>query len=248
MVAAADGPRVGIVTGGSRGIGLAIVARLLKDGYRVAALDINERALDQAKADFGKSSDVRFVQASVLDRAALQSLAGQLVDDWGRIDALVNNAGVNRPGTILTQTEQQWDAVIETNLKGAFVASSVFAAQLIEHGGAIVNIGSTAASGTEGSPAYSASKAGLIGLTRTMDTELGYSQVRVNLVATGITLTGWITRNIDPSRIESMVKSIPLERAAEPEDIAAIVAFLCSDDARHVTGQVISASGGSWMP
>jgi len=243
-----DEQRVAVVTGGSRGIGLAIVTRLLTDGYRVAALDINNKAIEQAKAEF-RSDDVRFLQASVLDRSALESMAGDLVKRWGRIDVLVNNAGVNRPGTILTQSDQQWDAVIETNLKGSFVASSVFAPHLVEcGGGAIVNIGSTAAAGGEGSPAYSASKAGLIGLTRTMATDLGSKQVRVNLVAPGITLTGWITRNIDPHQIESMVESIPLERAAEPEDIAAIVSFLCSNDARHVTGQVISASGGSWMP
>lgn len=111
-----------------------------------------------------------------------------------------------------------------------------------------MNIGSTAASGVDGSPAYATSKAGLIGLTRTMATELGPKQVRVNLVAPGITLTGWVTRNIDAERIENMKKSTPLERAAQPEDIAAVVAFLCSDDARHLTGQVISASGSSWMP
>lgn len=244
-----DERRVAIVTGGSRGIGLAIVRRLHQDGYRVAALDINQRAIDQANAEFANASDVRFLQASVIDRSALERVAAELVDSWGRIDTLVNNAGVNRPGTILTQSDQQWDAVIETNLKGTFVASSVFAPHLVERGGAaIVNIGSTAASGVDGSPAYAASKAGLIGLTRTMATELGSKQVRVNLVAPGITLTGWITRNIDPARIESMKESTPLQRAAEPEDIAAVVSFLCSEDARHVTGQVISASGGSWMP
>lgn len=244
-----DGQRVAVVTGGARGIGLAIVHRLLNDGYRVAALDINERAIDEARAETDPSGDVRFFPASVIDRAALETVAAELVEGWGQIDVLVNNAGVNRPGTILTQSDEQWDAVIETNLKGAFVASSVFAPHLVEHGGgAIVNIGSTAASGADGSPAYATSKAGLIGLTRTMATELGPMQVRVNLVAPGITLTGWVTRNIDAGRIEEMTKSTPLERAAQPEDIAGVVAFLCSDDARHVTGQVISASGGSWMP
>lgn len=244
-----DGQRVAVVTGGARGIGLAIVHRLLNDGYRVAALDINERAIDEARAETDPSGDVRFFATSVIDRAALETVAAELVEGWGQIDVLVNNAGVNRPGTILTQSDEQWDAVIETNLKGAFVASSVFAPHLVEHGGgAIVNIGSTAASGVDGSPAYATSKAGLIGLTRTMATELGPMQVRVNLVAPGITLTGWVTRNIDAGHIEEMKKSTPLERAAQPEDIAGVVAFLCSDDACHVTGQVISASGGSWMP
>ena len=241
--------RVAVVTGGARGIGLAIVERLRRDGFRVAALDINERALDEAKSVSSASDDVRFFHVRVTDRPAMEAVAIDLIDGWGRIDALVNNAGVNRPGTILTQSDEQWDAVIETNLKGAFVASSIFAPHLTQRGGgAIVNIGSTAASGVDGSPAYSASKAGLIGLTRTMATELGTSLVRVNLVAPGITMTGWVTRNIDQERLETMKQAAPLGRAAQPEDIAGVVAFLCSDDARHVTGQVISASGGSWMP
>ncbi len=241
--------RVAVVTGGSRGIGLAIVTRLLHDGYRVAAFDINEPAILRAKDELGDRDDVLFLPVSVVDRRALEVAAAQLMDRWGRVDALVNNAGVNRPGTTLTQSDEQWDAVIEINLKGAFVTSAVFAPHLAEEpGGAIVNIGSTAASGVEGSPAYAASKAGLIGLTRNMANELGDRRVRVNLVAPGITLTGWVKRNVDSEQLTHMAASTPLGSAAEPEDIAGVVSFLCSDDARHVTGQVISASGGSWMP
>jgi NAD(P)-dependent dehydrogenase (short-subunit alcohol dehydrogenase family) len=243
-----DEARVAVVTGGARGIGLAIVLRLRRDGYRVAALDINERAIERAKSEIGGKDDVQFFQSSVIDRPAFSAVAAEIVDNWGRIDALVNNAGVNRPGTLLTQSDEQWDAVMETNLKGAFIGSSIIAPHLAAGGGAIVNIGSTAAAGAEGSPAYATSKAGLIGLTRSMANELGPKQVRVNLVAPGITLTDWITRNVESEQIETMKSRIPLERAAEPEDIAAVVAFLCSDDSRHVTGQVISASGGSWMP
>lgn len=243
-----DNSRVAVVTGGARGIGLAIVTRLIKDGFRVAALDINDRAIEKETAAAGTSDDVRFLSVPVTDHDAMQAVATELMDGWGRVDALVNNAGVNRPGTILTQSVEEFDAVIEVNLKGAFVASSVFAPRIAEQGGAIVSIGSTAASGVDGSPAYSASKAGLIGLTRTMATELGHAGVRVNLVAPGITLTGWVSRNVDAKRMDKMKQAAPLGRAAQPEDIASVVAFLCSDDARHVTGQVISASGGSWMP
>ncbi len=245
-----SGERVAVVTGGSRGIGLAIVRRLAADGFRVAALDINRRALAEAETQFGGTGDLKFLEASVLDRRRLEELAAELIEAWGSVDALVNNAGVNRPGTILSQSDEQWDAVIATNLKGAFMASSVFAPLLVEgEGGAIVNIGSIAAAGTDGSsPAYAASKAGLIGLTRTMASELGPRGVRANLVAPGITLTGWVRRNVDEARIQQMTAAAPLGRAAEPEDIASAVAFLCSDDARHVTGQVISSSGGFWMP
>jgi NAD(P)-dependent dehydrogenase (short-subunit alcohol dehydrogenase family) len=239
---------VAVVTGGSRGIGLEILKRLSRDGFRVAAVDINDRALSEAKDAFGGPT-VRFDHISVLDRAALEAFASQLLTDWGRVDALINNAGVNRPGGLRAQTDEQWDAVIATNLTGAFVSTSVFIDALVANGGgAIVNIGSTAAAGNEGSPAYSASKAGLIGLTRTLAHVFGPDNVRVNLVAPGITLTGWVKRNFQPDLIEQMAQRIPLGRAGEPEDIAAVVGFLCSKDARHVTGQVISASGGSWMP
>jgi NAD(P)-dependent dehydrogenase (short-subunit alcohol dehydrogenase family) len=240
---------VAIVTGGSRGIGLAIVKRFLSDGYRVAAIDINDRAIGEARDVLGAAGDVRFYHISATDRPALVELASELMSDWGSIDALINNAGVNRPGNLRTQTDEQWDAVMETNLKGAFVPSAVFADHLAASGrGAIVNIGSTSASGSEGAPAYATSKAGLIGLTRTLAVELGPDNVRVNLVAPGITLTGWIKRNVQPEQIDAMEQLIPLGRAGEPEDIASVVAFMCSEDARHVTGQVISASGGSWMP
>ncbi|MFQ5382327.1 MAG: SDR family NAD(P)-dependent oxidoreductase [Dehalococcoidia bacterium] len=244
------GERVAVVTGGSRGIGLAILTRLAKDGFRVVGLDINQRALAEAESGLADGDRVRFVEASVLDRPALERVAAEILDAWGRVDALVNNAGVNRPGTIFTQTDEQWDAVLATNLKGAFVASSVFATHLVAgDGGAIVNIGSIAASGRDGSsPAYSASKAGLIGLTRSLASELGRQGVRVNLVAPGVTLTGWVTRNVDPGRIRRMAEAAPLGRAAEPDDIAGAVSFLCSEDARHITGQVLSSSGGFWMP
>lgn len=243
------GERVAVVTGGARGIGLAIVERLRRDGYRVAGLDINERALEKATAEHGDPGGVRFMRVQVADREAMEAVATELMESWGRIDALVNNAGVNRPVTLLSQTDEQWDAVMETNLKGAFVASAVFAPLLIESGGgAIVSIGSTAAAGIDGTPAYAASKAGLIGLTRSMAHELGPNQVRANLVAPGITMTGWVSRNVDEERLESMLQATPLGRPGQPEDIAGVVSFLCSDDARHVTGQTISASGGAWMP
>lgn len=244
-----DAP-VALVTGGGRGIGLACVMRLLADGYRVGAVEINERAIDAAREALVAWADrVSFLTASVADRDAMAGAVADLTGRWGRLDVLVNNAAVNRAGGLLTQSDADWGAVLTVNLTGAFVASAVAAAAMRERGsGSIVHIGSIGAAGMGASPAYAASKAGLIGLTRQMAHELGPLGIRVNLVAPGVTTTDWVVRNLGPERIAAAEASAPLRRAGTPEDIAAVVAFLASTDARHVTGQVISASGGAWMP
>jgi 3-oxoacyl-[acyl-carrier protein] reductase len=179
----------------------------------------------------------------------MERAVAELVEAWGRLDVLVNNAAVNRAGGLLTQTDAEWDAVLETNLKGAFVTSAAAAPAMQAHKhGAIVNIGSIGAAGMGASPAYAASKAGLIGLTRQMARELGPDGITVNLVAPGVTTTDWVLRNLGESSIAAAEANSPLRRVGTPEDIAGVVAFLASNDARHLTGQVISASGGTWMP
>jgi len=177
------------------------------------------------------------------------AVIAKLVEHWGRLDVLVNNAAVNRPGGLFSQPDADWDEVLEVNLKGVFVCSSVAAAAMRRNSyGAIVNIGSIGAAGLGASPAYAASKAGLIGLTRQMAREIGPDGITVNVVAPGVTLTGWVERNLPQQNIAAAVESAPLRRVGTVEDIAGVVSFLCSADARHVTGQVISASGGAWMP
>jgi 3-oxoacyl-[acyl-carrier protein] reductase len=244
------GERVALVTGGGRGIGLACVVRLLHDGYRVAVVEINERAIAAAREQLApEAGRLQFESASVSDRAAMTRVVSGLRERWGRLDALVNNAGVNRPGGIFEHSDADWDAVLDVNLKGPFVVTAV-AAQLMREGegGAIVNIGSIGAAGMGASPAYAASKAGLIGLTRQNARELGPYGITVNLVAPGVTTTDWVLRNLGPERVAAAEQSAPLRRVGAPEDIAGVVAFLVSPDARHVTGQVISPSGGAWMP
>lgn len=241
--------RVALVTGGGRGIGLACVTRLLRDGFRVAAIEINEKAIAAARQQLSADAErLQFETASVSDRAAMTRVVDAIRERWGRLDALVNNAGVNRPGGLFEHSDADWDAVLDVNLKGPFVATAVAAALLRESGGAIVNIGSIGAAGMGASPAYAASKAGLIGLTRQNARELGPYGITVNLVAPGVTTTDWVLRNLGPERVAAAEQSAPLRRVGTPEDIAGVVAFLVSPDARHVTGQVISPSGGAWMP
>lgn len=244
-----DAP-VALVTGGGRGIGLACVIRLLADGFRAGVVEINEKAIASARESLaGQHDRTRFMAASVADRAAMERAVQELVERWGRLDVLVNNAAVNRPGGLLTQPDGDWHAIIEVNLTGAFITSAVAAAAMrTRKYGAIINIGSVGAAGFGASPAYAASKAGLIGLTRQMARELGPDNITANLVAPGVTTTDWVLRNLGPERIAAAEEAAPLRRAGTPEDIAGAVAFLASKDARHITGQVISVSGGTWMP
>jgi len=245
-----DGSPVAIVTGGGRGIGFACVQRLLAGGFAVCVVEVNPRAIATATDTLAAAAGrLHFAAASVTDRPAMHAVVAELVARWGRLDVLVNNAGVNRAGGIFSQTDEDWDAVLETNLKGAFVASAAAAAAMRSaHYGAIVNIGSIAAAGFGASPAYAASKAGLIGLTRQMARELGPEGITVNVVAPGVTTTDWVARHLDDAAIAATEAATPMRRAGTPADIAGIVAFLASADARHITGQVISASGGYWMP
>jgi 3-oxoacyl-[acyl-carrier protein] reductase len=242
--------KVALVTGGGRGIGLACVRRLIQDGFNVGVIEISQKAIDEAAAALESTAEnLHFAAESVNDRAAVTAVIAKLVEHWGRLDVLVNNAAVNRPGGLFSQPDADWDEVLEVNLKGVFICSSVAAAAMRRNSyGAIVNIGSIGAAGLGASPAYAASKAGLIGLTRQMAREIGPDGITVNVVAPGVTLTGWVERNLPQQNIAAAAESAPLRRVGTVEDIAGVVSFLCSADARHVTGQVISASGGAWMP
>jgi NAD(P)-dependent dehydrogenase (short-subunit alcohol dehydrogenase family) len=175
---------------------------------------------------------------------------GELADAHGPIRALVNNAGMTLPGGFLDQTDEDWDRIVDVNLKGTFVMSQVVARQMVEERtGAIVNISSVSAHGVRtGPPAYAAAKAGVEGLSRLMAVQLGPSGIRVNTVVVGTTATPWLLSRKTDEELATMRESTLLDRLGEPEDVAATVAFLCSPAARHVTGQLVSVSGGQWMP
>lgn len=252
MSTASGTGRVALVTGASRGMGLAIAERLLTDGYAVLAVDVNARALNGeefASVAARHGGRLEGFEGSVTDLEAMRAAVARCRERWAGLDVLVNNAGLNRPGGMFDIDEASWDAVVAVNLKGAWLCCLAAVPAMEERGGgAIVSIGSVAGAGSGGSPVYAATKAGLVGFTKTIARELGPRGIRANLVAPGITTTEWVLRNMPEESLEAARERSPLRRVGEPSDVAAAVAWLASEESRHVTGQVISVSGGEWMP
>jgi NAD(P)-dependent dehydrogenase (short-subunit alcohol dehydrogenase family) len=240
-----------IVTGGARGIGLAITTELLDQGWSVAVLDINAKAVASLEGTVAEHDGrLGVAEISIVDRPAIEALVAGLVDRSGAIDALVNNAGMTLPATFLDQTDEDWDRIVDVNLKGTFVVSQAVARSMVERaGGAIVNVSSVSAHGVRtGPPAYAAAKSGVEGLARLMAVQLGPHAVRVNTVVVGTTATPWLLSRKSEEELDGMRATTLTGRLGDPEDVAAVVAFLCSPGAQHVTGQLLSVSGGQWMP
>ncbi|MDX1884159.1 SDR family NAD(P)-dependent oxidoreductase [Mycolicibacterium sp. 120270] len=242
---------VAIVTGGARGIGEAIVEALIEAGYRTAVVDVNAKAIARAEESSAARSGLMVpLQLSINDRPAVEQAMRVLAAEHGPIQALVNNAGMTLPATFLDETDENWDRVVAVNLKGTFVMSQVVARQMAEaKSGVIVNISSISAHGVRtGPPSYAAAKAGVEGLSRLMAVQLGPLGIRVNTVVVGTTATPWLLSRKSDDEIEEMRASTLMGRIGEPQDVAHTVAFLCSPEAKHLTGQLISVSGGQWMP
>jgi len=245
--------KVAIVTGGGSGIGRATSLRFAAEGARVVVADINFAAAsavaDAARAAGGQATPM---EVNVADRASVEGLVERTLAEYGRLDILINNAGINRDalfvrvkdGEIKRMNDEQWDAVIAVNLKGTFLCSQAAAVPMIRQNyGRIVNTSSIAALGNIGQANYSASKAGVIGLTRTLALELARYNITVNCVAPGATRTP-MTAGIPDNLREALIQKIPLRRMAEPEEIAGLHLFLASDEAAYITGQVIFCDGG----
>jgi 3-oxoacyl-[acyl-carrier protein] reductase len=242
---------VAVVTGGARGIGGAIAEALIEAGYRTAVIDVNAKAIARAEAsDAAQAGRLVPLLLSITDRQAVEQAMGELAAAHGPIRALVNNAGMTLPATFLDQTDDDWDRIVDVNLKGTFVMAQVVARQMVEHrSGAIVNISSVSAHGVRtGPPAYAAAKAGVEGLSRLMAAQLGSFGIRVNTVVVGTTATPWLLSRKSEDELADMRASTLTGRIGEPADVANTVAFLCSPAAEHLTGQLISVSGGQWMP
>ena len=231
--------RVAVVTGGARGIGAAVIASIVEEGGRAVALDLSgaDDPLPQT----------RYLQADVTDRSSLESAFEDIDRTEGRVDVLVNNAGYQRVGRTEEYDPEQWGKVVEVHLFGMFHSSALAIPRMrSQGGGAIVSVASTAAIvGLPGRGPYSAAKGAIAALTRSMATELAPSNIRVNAVAPGSTLTPLVQQGLDDGTITDDLKlEIPMRRLADPSEIAAAIRFLASDEASYITGETLVVDGG----
>ena len=239
--------KTALVTGGSRGIGRACVLRLAAEGASMAFVyRSNTEAAQSLVAELKQQGcDVRAVAADVSDLDRAHKVVDELVEDWDRLDILVNSAGIVRDGLLGAMTADQWRDVINTNLGGTYnYCHAVVQQMMYQRSGAIVNLSSTASEfASRGQVNYAASKGGIDGLTRALAKELAPRKVRVNAVSPGMIETDMseVVRNLAGDQIK---KVIPLKRIGKPEEIASVVSFLASDDSSYLTGQVLRVDGG----
>jgi 3-oxoacyl-[acyl-carrier protein] reductase len=242
--------QVAVVTGAGRGIGHAIAVRLAREGARVASVSRTEanaqKTADEINAT--RPDAAKAYAVDVADHDAVQKAAAQILEDFGRVDILVNNAGVTRDGLSMRMSLDDWDTVLNTNLKGAFTFTQALMRPMIkQRSGRIINISSIAGlTGNAGQANYSASKAGLIGLTKTLARELASRGITVNAVAPGLIETDMTTVLSDEIR-QAILQKVPLGKLGEPDDIAGAVAYLASAEAKYITGQVLTVDGGMVM-
>jgi 3-oxoacyl-[acyl-carrier protein] reductase len=241
--------RVAFVTGASRGIGKAIALRLAKDGRHVVLVSRSEGPLSEVKSEIeaaGGSAEVLAVDVG--DAKALAAAVEAVATKHARLDILVNNAGITKDGLMLRMSDEDWDTVLDTNLKSSFVACRVAARAMMKNRfGRIVNIGSTSGVvGNAGQANYAAAKAGLMGLTKTIARELGSKGVTANCIAPGFIQTD-MTANLPDQVKEGVTAMMAIKRLGTPEDIAAAVAYVTSDEAGFLTGQTIAVDGGMTM-
>ncbi len=241
--------KTAVITGAGRGIGAAIAKRLAKDGFDIAVNELTEgsgaQTVEECKALGVKAAAYA---ADVSDYAQCEEMVKKIKEDFGTIDALVNNAGITRDGLLLRMTEENYDSVIRINQKSVFnMTKFVGAVMLRQKSGSIVNLASVAGLyGNPGQMNYSASKGAVIAMTKTSAKELGSRGIRVNAVAPGFIQTPMTDKLTDEQK-NAILAQIAMKRYGQPEEIANVVAFLLSDDASYVTGQTIEISGGLSM-
>ena len=242
--------KVVIITGASRGIGKSIAEECVRHGAKVAftyiSSDEKARALELELSSLGGVAKGFKSDASKFDQA--QELVDKVVEEFGTVDVLVNNAGITRDTLLMRMTEEQWDEVISTNLKSAFnLTKAVLRPMLKAKSGSIINMSSVVGErGNAGQANYAASKAGLIGFTKSVALELGSRNIRCNAIAPGFIETE-MTEAIDPKAVEEWRSSIPMKRGGTPNDIAQATLFLACDMSTYITGQTLHVNGGMYM-
>jgi len=241
--------KVALVTGASRGIGAAIAKRLATDGFRVVvnyagSTDKAEAVVREIKEAGGEALAI---QANVAEADAVKQMIKQTIDTFGQLDCVVNNAGITRDGLLMRMKEADFDAVIDTNLKGSFLVTQAATRPLLKTSGRIINIASVVGiSGNPGQANYVAAKAGLIGLTKSVARELASKGVTVNAICPGFIETD-MTDELTEEQRNLSLGQIPLKRFGQTDDIASLVSFIASDEARYITGQTLAVDGGMTM-
>jgi 3-oxoacyl-[acyl-carrier protein] reductase len=240
--------RVALVTGASRGIGQAIAFRLAARGVTVAAAARGDHAGATVETIHERGGQAEAVSLDVTDEAAVQRVVADLLGRHGRIDILINNAGITRDQLVLRMKREDWESVLATNLTSAFsCAKAVLRSMVKQQSGRIINVTSVVGQrGNGGQANYAASKAGLIGLTKALALEVASRQITVNAVAPGLIDTD-MTRAITAGSQETWASQIPLQRLGTPDEVAAAVEFLASDEAAYITGHVLAVNGGMYM-
>jgi 3-oxoacyl-[acyl-carrier protein] reductase len=245
--------RVAVITGAARGIGRATAAALAKNGFAVALVDVRALLLPEtATLVHDAGMEALELEGDVTRLAETQQLTARVLEAWGRVDVLVNNAGISQPKGLLEITEDEWDRTIDTHLKGAFNwCKAVAPAMLAQRSGRIINMSSVSAQTGAGTAAvsksaYCAAKAGMLGLTRGLAKELA-PHVTVNAICPGLIATDLTAGMIAREGAEALIRSIPLARLGTPDDIAQVVAFLATVTPCFLTGEVIDVDGGQWV-
>jgi 3-oxoacyl-[acyl-carrier protein] reductase len=238
--------QVVVVTGGSRGIGHCVAVEFARQGAHIAFCDMMAEGFPQAQAEIEKLGvQCLAFQANVTKSDEVDAFCKAVMDKFGKVDILVNNAGITRDNLLIRMDEADWDAVLTVNLKGTFLASKAFVRPMMKaRSGKIVNIASIiGVRGNAGQANYAASKAGVIGLTKTIAREFASRNIRCNAIAPGFIQTAMTDKLSDAAK-EAMIKEIPLGSLGQPLDIAKAAVFLASDEARYITGQVLIVDGG----